>query len=519
MSKTVNDSLGWVAKCTMIVFVGTALSILLGFISRVIIVRFITQEEYGIYCLSLTIINVFATIATLGLKEGSTRYIAYFRGIKRKNEVDSIVYSSIKIALISSISIAIVSFLISDFISESIFNTPNLAMPLKIFSISIPFTVLITIFIAIFRGFDKIWPSVYFQNILRNILFILLLVTLILSGLSLLGVVYAYFVSITITCIFFLIYFIKKLSLSVKLHCLNSNQIERNLLVFSIPLFITNILGMVTSWTDTLMLGYFKSPDVVGLYNGALPFANLIHLAIVSVGFIYVPIISQFYSRNLAKDIKRMYVVITKWIFLLTLPILLVLIFFPEIILGFFLGHNYVEASIILQILALAFFLDPFFGPNYYTLIVRGETSFLMLSSLSSAVINIILNITLIPLMGIIGAAIATSLSLILLEILIAMRLYSTSKIHPFTRNYLKSISLLIIIISIFYILNIVLSLEFIYRIFVFSFLFLVVYPLSLLVCGSLNNEDIIMLLKIESIIGIDLKPIKSLLKKYVRDM
>ena len=56
---------------------------LLGFVSRIIIVRYITQSEYGIYFLALVIISIFVTISTLGLPEGSTRYIAYFRG---KNE-------------------------------------------------------------------------------------------------------------------------------------------------------------------------------------------------------------------------------------------------------------------------------------------------------------------------------------------------------------------------------------------------------------------------------------------------
>ena len=55
----------------------------LGFIGRIILVRFTTQTEYGIYSLALVIISIFVTISTLGLQEGSTRYIAYFRG---KNE-------------------------------------------------------------------------------------------------------------------------------------------------------------------------------------------------------------------------------------------------------------------------------------------------------------------------------------------------------------------------------------------------------------------------------------------------
>ncbi len=83
MSEIVNQSLQKIAKGTGIVFTGTIIGMLLGFVGRVVIVRYTTQTEYGIYCRALVVISIFATISTLGLSEGSTRYIAYFRG---KNE-------------------------------------------------------------------------------------------------------------------------------------------------------------------------------------------------------------------------------------------------------------------------------------------------------------------------------------------------------------------------------------------------------------------------------------------------
>jgi hypothetical protein len=65
-------------------FIGTIIGMLLGFVGRVILVRFTTQIEYGIYCLALVIISIFVIISTLGLSEGSTRYITYFHFTGRK---------------------------------------------------------------------------------------------------------------------------------------------------------------------------------------------------------------------------------------------------------------------------------------------------------------------------------------------------------------------------------------------------------------------------------------------------
>ena len=267
MSEIVNQSLQKIAKGTGIVFTGTIIGMLLGFVNRVIIVRYITQTEYGIYSLAFVLVSIFVTISTLGLSEGSTRYIAYFRGKKEEEKVRGIISSSIKIAIIASISLAVISFFASDIISSSIFHAPELSTPLKIFSIAIPFTVLINVFISIFRGFDGVDVKVYFQDILRLVLYLLFLIAVVLFSLSFLGVVYAYVMSIAVTCVVFVIYMVKKSPLSMKRKEMVDNSMTKGLLIFSVPLLAVSVLIMVMSWTDTLMLGYFKTPDVVGLYN------------------------------------------------------------------------------------------------------------------------------------------------------------------------------------------------------------------------------------------------------------
>ena len=145
MSEIVNQRLQKIAKSAGIIFTGTIIGLLLGFGGRVILIRFTTQTEYGIYSLALVIISIFATISMLGLGTGSPRYIAYFRGKGEEGKVRGVISSSIKIAFVASFSLAVISFFVSDFISASVFHTSVLSTPLKIFSIAIPFTVLIGI--------------------------------------------------------------------------------------------------------------------------------------------------------------------------------------------------------------------------------------------------------------------------------------------------------------------------------------------------------------------------------------
>jgi O-antigen/teichoic acid export membrane protein len=522
MSEIVNQSLQKIAKGTGIIVIGTIIGMLFGFVSRVIIIRYITQTEYGIFSLALVLTSIFITISTLGLQEGATRYIAYFRGKKEEGKVRGVISSSIKIALVASIIFSLILFLSSDIISTNIFHSSELSTPLKIFSATIPLTVLIGIFTSFFRGFDRVEPNVYFQNILRSFIYISFLAGAILLGLSFLGVLYAYLASLAITCIAFAIYTIKKLPLpafSVKkgadAHAATAiTPIGKELLLFSFPLLAVAMLNMIMSWTDILMLGYFKTPDVVGLYNGALPLARLIPMTLTSVGFIYVPIVSGLYSKKLIGEMGRTYQVLTKWIFSVTIPLFFILFLFPETVLNLLFGMNYIQAASALRILALGFMFHAFLGLNGLSLMVMGKTRFLMLNSLSGAISNVVLNVALIPIFGIVGAAFASFLSYSVVNILNSTKLYQFSKIHPFTRNYAKPIGISIGLLALIYVFTSYLKIDF-WMLPLLLSLFLFGYGLLLLLTRSFDKEDIVMILAIEKKTGIDAEPIKRLLRRF----
>jgi len=488
---------------------------ILGFVERVIIARYYTQAQYGVFSLALVLLNIFTVIASLGLQEGVARQIAYYRGKGNDTKVKGIIISSIEIALITSIILSSVLFFSSNFISIKIFHKPLLSSVLKIFSIALPFFILINIFVAIARGFNDVRPRVYFQNILRNVLFISLLIAILWLSLSFLEVIYAFSLSIIISCVLLVIYMMKKIFLSGE-KAENSHMflVKKELLSFSLPLLAVTTLNMIMGWADTVMLSYFKSSNIVGLYNAAFPLAQLIPITLSSAAFLYIPIVSELYSKNLVKEMGRTYQVLTKWIFSFTLPIFFILFLFSETVLKVIFGINYVTASLALRILCLGFMFHTFLGLNGLTIMAMGKTRFLMLASLIAAIINVILNITLIPKFSIKGAAIASLSAYCIANILKSTKLYRLSKIHPFTWNYLKptGISIMLIVLIYFFASHLKINL---WMLPIFLLAFLISYFILLFLTKSFDKEDVNILLNIERRMGLNLQ-IKKLLKKFI---
>ncbi|MDO8724574.1 MAG: flippase [Candidatus Methanoperedens sp.] len=517
MSEIVNKSLQKVAKGTAIIFIGTIIGMFLAFIGRVIIIRYTTQSEYGIFSIALVLLNILALVSTLGLQQGVVRQIAYFMGKEEGKKVNNIIKSSIQIILISSFLFSISLFILSDVISSKLYHIPELSIPLKIFAITIPFFVFNSIFSAIFRGFGKTEPNIYFQNILINVLQIICMGFVIIISLSFINLIYAFSVSIILTCTIFAFYTAKKIHIPVKDLLNNTDSMKKSLLIFSLPLMTANIMFMVITWTDTLMLGYFTTPDVVGLYNSAVPLAHLIPVVLSSMLFLYVPIASQLYSQNLLDEMKRNYAILTKWIFSLTLPLFFIMFLFPETLLSNLFGSRYVEASAVLKILSLGMFVNTFLGPNAATLMTMGKTRFLMLTNFTGAILNILLNLVLIPSYGIMGAAIASAISISLINFLNSTWLYLLFRIHPFTKNYMKPVLLSILMVAI---ISTYLKSKFIiiplWMLIIFLILFTGLYGISILITKSIDKEDLMLLLSAEKRLGLNLTSIKNFMKSFI---
>jgi O-antigen/teichoic acid export membrane protein len=274
------------------------------------------------------------------------------------------------------------------------------------------------------------------------------------------------------------------------------------------------ILSFVMNWTDTLMLGYYMNSEVVGIYNAAAPLARILPIFLGSAGFLYMPIASQLYVEKKIEELKRVYQILTKWIFLLTLPFFAVMFLFPETTIHFFFGAKYLESSYVLRILVLGFMFHTLLGLNGLSLIVIGKPNLNMMGSIFAASLNILFNAILIPIYGMVGAAIATTTSYFVGNVFASCWLYNITKVHPFSWNYVKPLVISFTLLILIKAIN--LNLPNIWYAIPILVIFFFVYFLLILFSKSIDREDVELLIAIERRLGIDLKLLKKILNRFV---
>jgi O-antigen/teichoic acid export membrane protein len=260
------------------------------------------------------------------------------------------------------------------------------------------------------------------------------------------------------------------------------------------------------------MLGYFRTSAEVGLYSAAYPLATGLGFILQSFGFIYLPLASRMDSQNDSDSIDRVYKITTKWIFILTVPLFTIFFAFPESILNVVFGRSYGTAAITLSILSIGFFTSAAAGRNRETISAIGRTKLILIINTTAFVVNILLNLVLIPRYGHVGAAISSAISFVLLNIMACTMLWYAHQLAP--ANW-RTVKLYVLILALLVPVNSLLSTYF-DTILVVLVMFCVnaFAAVSLLVLYGLEAEDEHLIGMAEKKSGIDL----GFIKRHVRE-
>jgi O-antigen/teichoic acid export membrane protein len=224
---------------------------------------------------------------------------------------------------------------------------------------------------------------------------------------------------------------------------------------FSSPLLFIGLLYFLISHIDILMIGYFLESSDVGIYSVAIRIAGMAVFILSATNTIFGPTISELTEKDQFNTLERLLKSITKIIFAFSLNFLFFVIIYNQEILTIF-GEEYIVGGVVLMILTFGQFINAAVGPTGTILIMSGKQNYEVFNSIAICTLNIILNILLIPRMGISGAAVATASSIVIINIFKVLEVFVLYKFHPYKKSFLKLILFSIIAsISIFWFKNI----------------------------------------------------------------
>lgn len=440
-SEEVDHSLKIIAKSSIFVFLAVFLSKFFTYVYRIVIARQFGKEEYGVFNLALIIFFLFGVLASLGLQEGLLRFIPIYRGKKQEENNVYLFNFALKLMLIASLVFSVLFFLLNEFISKNIFNDPALLVYLKFLSLLLPFFVLEGLFLIILRAYEKVNQYSFTFNFLPTLAQLVILLLLIHFGVGKTSILTSYFLGLFIVFIvslslllFQFSHFFKKVYISKQ----TKNSINSGVLPYSFFMLFFGLASLVYYWVDSLVIGYFMDTPSVGLYNAAVPLALLFGLTPSLFIQLFSPLITRNYAIDKFPLINNVSKQVAKWIFLINLPFILLAIFYPGALINLTFGGEYLGAANSLRLLSIGFFFTSLSEVSQNLLYTYGKSKVVLSNLIFTAVLNLILNLLLVPRYGLDGAAFSTMTSSIFWAVLTILFSYHHTKVFPLDKNLLK---------------------------------------------------------------------------------
>jgi len=385
------------------VFVSQVITLATGFLLSVILGRFLGAAPFGLFTMTLTIYTIASLVGGIGIPTAIVKYVAEFKENKEKLNIFvscGIVNSAIFGAIIGSVLFALSSVL------AGIFNMPELTGLIKIIAFSLPFLVVNNTLLSLLNGLREM-KSYSFRTVIRSVLLIGFVILLIYIGLGIKGAVLALLLS-EVGTLFLLVFLSKNFfCFVIQDYIKTTKEVVR----FGSQLFIGGAIWMANSSADKLLIGYFLMDKDVGIYAIALAFANGLLMIPRAMGTITYPAISEYNGKKQHEAIETLINKSMKYSLVILSIFGVFIFFFSKDIILLLLKSEFLPASMPLTILILSMI---FFGTeesvgSAFSGVGRPDINWKICTI--DLIVGVTLNLLLIPILGISGAAIGTASS------------------------------------------------------------------------------------------------------------
>jgi len=383
----------------------------IGYLLTLIIAHLFGADGLGEYVLAITILRMFTLLAKVGLDTTSIRFIASYASKDKWRSIFHFRKKVIFILLITSILSSLIMYFLAIPIADLI-NTNYRYVQLNAFFV-LPMAYFMVNYESL-RGLKRIAEFSFFYRVSQGLFSIIVIVILHQFFTSSDIPIYAYLTSVLIVSVlsfFSFTYWFRKKSEGIEKAVLEVRSYS-NLLKISIPLMFAQSVQFIMSWTDKLMLGSMSTPEEVGIYHTAFKLSMFAAVALMSINSIASPKFAEMFSKNDMKGLEKVVRQSTKMIFWTSVPLVIIFFMFPEFLLGLF-GEEFKVGVTAFILLSCGKLFSSFSGSVGNILQMTGNQNILAKILLFAAILNIVLNLYLIPIYGINGAALASMICLV----------------------------------------------------------------------------------------------------------
>ncbi len=416
-----------------------------GYIVHSVLGRVLGPADYGRYALAITLSTMVVVLIGRGVPISMSKYLSeIFK--KDKNQIPIIRKNALAVQLILIVVVTTLYFLLAP-VFATLLNDPTLTPLFQLSSLIIPAFALASFYVYYFVGIQQFQKQAFlkfFRSFAKVVFIIPLAVIFAVPG----AVVGHFLAPLAVFIVAFIADPYKKLKSK---NIQSKSEITwKKLIKFAWPITLFMIFFEIMISIDLFMVkGILQDDSLTGFYNAAITLARIPFYLFYFLTLILLPKISETTSQGLNKETKNLMNKSMRFLFMLLIPFVFLLSAFAPSAVLFFYGENFIPAYLPMQILAFGVGFLTVFYALAFVLNGAGKNRIPMWITFSGMVTNTILGFFLIQQYGIMGAAVATSITSLLVMFVIIY--FSQKNVAKFI-NYIKLLKYFLASIVIYFI-------------------------------------------------------------------
>lgn len=408
--------------------------LLLGLIQLPILTRGLGTSLYGIWALINVTISLLVPFATLGFRSGIVRFLA---AEKDRDRVRDDFLSGCCVVFFAGAALSLLLFFLSDFLAESVFRDPGASSYVRLASALVLINSLHMLPLAFFRMRQQIGRYAALDLLYRG-LQVGLVLAAVLLGYRLGGVIVALIINGVLFNVLALLIVVRRIGFRRP-----SFSRVKAYLRWGVPLAPNAAILWIVQVSDRYLVSFFLGVAPAGIYSAAFAVGNYASFTLAPLGTVLYPRISRHYDEGNLDQTRNYLGYSVKYLMMIAIPSAFGLSVLARPILRILTTADFVAGSVVVPWVAAGVVLFCFYQVCVYIIHLVGKTHITVRLLSTAAVLNIGLNLVLIPRIGIVGAAVATLVAygvLGLLTLLVTRRYLKFDLYLPFVaRNILSA--------------------------------------------------------------------------------
>lgn len=382
------------------------ISLLLG----IILARYLGAEKYGIYAYAFAISSTLTVFAEAGLPTLLLREVAALETQEKWGKLRGLFLRALQLNLATSFCIVCIATIYFWFYNRNMqFDLQCKTLILAI--LLLPLSTMIKLFSSVLSGLQHVVLATGISELIRPGIVLLLIGGLFFLYPSVRQPHYAMAVQLLSQAAILSLFTVLLIRLLPRyIFAVKSCYDTRYWFTTSFSFALMSGAGILNSQADILLLGFFRTPNEVGLYRVAMQGAGLVAFGLQAANTIVAPQFSRLYAQSDLERLQRLVSVSAKVILLSAVPLALAFIFAGEYILRLLFGKEYISGHIPLAILSAGQLINAAMGSVGFLLTMTGHEKVVVKTFIGTAIFNLAANAALVPAFGIVGAAIATAI-------------------------------------------------------------------------------------------------------------